>query len=105
MNNIEALTFEELEVGKESGPAIIGKNFDIIKDVKVKVDIKLGDSEITVNELMNISKGSVVQLSQKITEPLELILDGNVVARGELVAAGDNFGIKIVEVKEINGSA
>lgn len=73
---------------------------DIIKDLTVQVDIRLGGASITIEELFSWKKGSVLQLDTKLNEPVEVLLDDKLIAKGYLVACGNSYGIEIVDVNE-----
>ena len=92
---------DELHDSSESVAPMFSKNIDLVKNVKVNLTAILGDAEITVDELFNLKEGSVVKLEQETSTPLTIELDGNLIAKGMLVAVDDNFGIKITEIKTI----
>lgn len=99
MSSIESLEFATVEPAGESKP-LLESNLEIIKDVKVTLQVKVGEAEITVDELMNLSENSVVRLDCETTTPVDLLLDDKVVARGYLVSADDNFGVQITELND-----
>lgn len=73
-------------------------NFDLIQNVKVQVGVSLGTAEMTVAELFALKEGSVVALQQASDAPIDIVLDGRLIGRGELVVVGDNFGVRITEI-------
>lgn len=79
-------------------PVVNDKSFELVKNVKVPVSVKLGDGSICVDELFALKNGSVVALHQAVDTPLQVMLDGQVVAEGELVVVDDHFGIKVTRV-------
>lgn len=84
----------------DAGPLVdIGS--DILKDVPVSLQASLGGAELSVQELMELKAGSVVKLDLQLNDLVELKLSGSLVARGEIVAVGDHFGIRIVEIGKI----
>lgn len=93
----------ELTEAKSSN-AILGEKvvktdaFDLVKNVKVPVSAKLGDGELSVDELFALREGSVVPLLQSLDAPIEVIVDGQTVAEGELVVVADKFGVKITNI-------
>jgi flagellar motor switch protein FliN/FliY len=102
--NTNATVIQEIELGElpEStgkGRPLLDGNLDIIKDVRVKLDVMVGEAELSIGELYDLRKDSVVKLNRDAEEPVDLVLDGRVVARGTLVVAGDNFGICITEIR------
>ena len=74
---------------------------DILKGLQVSLETHLGGAELSIQDLLGLKRGSVVKLDVRLNEPVELRLHGAVVARGEIVAVGDNFGIRILEVGEL----
>lgn len=96
---IETIELNELD-DETSGMSKLlpDKNIDLIKNLKVSLDVVIGGTEIDVGDLFNLKEKSVVKLDQELSQPIELRFEGQVVAAGELVAVGDNFGIKIVSV-------
>jgi flagellar motor switch protein FliN/FliY len=73
---------------------------DLIRGVRVKVSVLLGEAELNIGRLFDLKVGDVVELDRQIGEPIELVLDGKIVARGELVAVGDSLGLRIVEIAD-----
>lgn len=63
--------------------------------VKVRVTARLGEAELSVQELSDLRAGSTVTLDRLVDQPVDLIVEGHVVAQGTLVAAGDHFGVRI----------
>jgi flagellar motor switch protein FliN/FliY len=80
------------------GEPLVGLDSAILRDVNVELKARLGDVRLTVEALLALRAGSVVTVETKLADLVELRLNDAVVARGEIVAVGDNFGIRIVEV-------
>jgi flagellar motor switch protein FliN/FliY len=70
----------------------------ILRDVEVTLESCLGRAELSVQELLEMKSGSVIKLDVRLNEPVELRLQGSLIARGEIVAVGDHFGLRIVEI-------
>jgi flagellar motor switch protein FliN/FliY len=94
---VQSIELEELMNNDGNGKPLLKENMELIKNVKVKLDVVVGNAELTVGDLFALGGGSVVKLDRNLSDPVDVILDGKVVARGMLVAVDDNFGIKIVE--------
>jgi flagellar motor switch protein FliN/FliY len=77
-------------------------SLDAVQGVKVRVSVTAGEATLTVGELMALREGQVVKLDSLVDTPFDVCLEGQVVARGELVAVDDNFGIRIVELPVVN---
>lgn len=80
------------------GPPVVSLDSVIFKDVRVPLEATLGQTTMTVEDLLALKAGSVVKLELKMNDLVELRLNQSVVARGEIVAVDDHFGIRIVEV-------
>jgi flagellar motor switch protein FliN/FliY len=74
------------------------KTLDILLDVKVKVTVQLGSCLLPMRDVLELSAGSVVQLTQHANDPVGLYVNDKLVAYGEVVVVEDNFGIKITEL-------
>lgn len=99
MSNVEVLDFAQMNnSNKQIKPLLDQGNLEIVKNVKVRLEVRVGEAELTIDELINLGKDSVVSLTCSAMAPVDLLLDGKIVARGHLVAADDNFGIQITEL-------
>jgi flagellar motor switch protein FliN/FliY len=74
------------------------KTLDVVLDVKVKVTVQLGSSQLLMRHVLELAPGSVVQLNQHASDPVGLYVNDKLVAFGEVVVVDDNFGIKITEL-------
>ena len=73
-------------------------NIDFLLDVPVKLTAELGNCKMTMQELLDLGLGTVVQLDQPANANVDLFVNQKLVARGEVVVAEDNFGIRIKEI-------
>jgi flagellar motor switch protein FliN/FliY len=90
----------ELEAPAEStadGAPLLGGVLPFLGSVKVTVAVRVGCAEISVAELAAMKAGGVITLDRLVEEPLDVLVDGHVVARGVLVAVGEHFGVRITE--------
>ena len=96
---VDDVELTEIEtVRPANAPPLLNGNIDVIKNVKIRLEVVVGEAELPVSELFALTRDSVVALSKDVNSPVDLMLDGRVVARGNLVAVGDNFGVRITEV-------
>ncbi len=73
-------------------------SLDLIMDVGVTVALEVGRARITVRELLQLTQGSIVELDRLAGEPLDVLVNGVRVARGEVVVVNEKFGIRLTEV-------
>jgi flagellar motor switch protein FliN/FliY len=81
-------------------PAKIQGNLNLVMDVELNVTLRFGQRQLSLREILDLGSGSVVELDRLVDEPVELILDGRVIARGEAVIIDGNYGVRVTEVLE-----
>lgn len=87
----------------EPGSAM-NSNLDLIMDIPIDVQIVLGSSRMQVSGLMNLTEGATIALDRKIGEPVDLIVNGRLIGRGEITVLENDetrFGIKLIEVMSV----
>ncbi|KSB91872.1 hypothetical protein AS593_07555 [Caulobacter vibrioides] len=72
----------------------------MFNDVPVTLQAQLGQATLSIQDMLALRAGSVVKLDLKLNDRIELHLNSSLVARGEIVAVGDNFGVRITEIAE-----
>jgi len=77
---------------------ITAKKFDILKDVDVRLTVELGRTNLKLKDLLALGEDSVVTLDKLSDELLDVLVNGTLIARGEVVTQGDRFGLRIVEL-------
>jgi flagellar motor switch protein FliN/FliY len=92
-----ALTAEQANFSRQDAKTQ-SINADVLKGVRVALEVRLGEAPMTVEEMMALKSGAVVSLTSNLADHVELFLNGTLVARGEIVAVGDKFGVRIVEL-------
>ena len=89
------------EGGKEGGVALSAvefKNINMILDVRLNVKVRIGQKRMLLKDVINMDIGSVIELNQLANDPLEILVDDKVIARGEVVIVDGNFGIQITDI-------
>ena len=71
---------------------------DLIMDVPLKVTVELGRAQMRIKEILNLGQGSVVELDKLAGEPVDVLVNGQLIAHGEVVVIDENFGIKITNL-------
>ncbi|POT54777.1 flagellar motor switch protein FliN [Citrobacter amalonaticus] len=83
---------------KDNLAAHFSQDLDLILDIPVKMTVELGRTKMTVKELLSLSQGSVVALEGLAGEPLDILINGYLIAQGEVVVVSDKFGIRITDI-------
>jgi flagellar motor switch protein FliN/FliY len=81
-----------------SATAELPNNLNIVLDVPVSLTIELGGCQLPMREVLQLAIGSVIQLDKAADAPVELSINGKLIARGEVVVIEERFGVKITEV-------
>ncbi len=81
-----------------NAPPLVSMDAAIFQDVAVALQARLGQTSLSVADLLALRAGSVVKLDLKMNDLIELRLNQSLVARGEIVAVDDHFGVRIVEI-------
>ena len=95
---INRLQPSEAPASQASGPELVPKDLNLVGHIPVTMSAVVGSVSISVERLFALKKGEVLEMNETLDAPLTLMLNGKPVARGELVAVGDNFGIRITEL-------
>jgi flagellar motor switch protein FliN/FliY len=85
----------------EAGPVPkkqIGRNLEFILDVALQVTVEVGRTRMTIQDLLRLGQGSVVELEKLAGEPLDIYINGKAVARGEAVIVNDKFGVRLTDI-------
>ncbi len=82
----------------DDGPSDVPRNLDLIMDVPLEFTAVLGKSRRTIKDILSLGAGSVVELDKMTDEPLEILVNGKLVAEGEVVVINESFGIRITNI-------
>ena len=74
------------------------KNLDLILDIPLTVTVELGRSKMLINDLLQLGQGSVIELTKLAGEPLEVLVNQKLVARGEVVVVNEKFGVRLTDI-------
>lgn len=78
----------------------INKNLEILMDIKLQMTVELGRTELPIKKVLELTRGSIIELEKVAGEPVELYANGKLVAHGEVVVIEDNFGLRITSITE-----
>ncbi len=71
-----------------------------ILDIPLNIDVVVGKTKILIKDLLGLKSGSIVSLDSNISDPVSIYVNGKLIAKGELVVVGENFGVRILEIIE-----
>ncbi|MEJ2360239.1 MAG: flagellar motor switch protein FliN [Gammaproteobacteria bacterium] len=73
-------------------------NLDVILDIPVTISMEIGSTRINIRDLLQLSQGSVIELDRMVGEPLDIKVNGTLIAHGEVVVVNEKFGIRLIDV-------
>ncbi len=94
--DVQTPELDELEDESISGEE--KKKLDTILDIPVTISMEVGRSQISIRNLLQLNQGSVVELDRVAGEPLDVLVNGTLIAHGEVVVVNDKFGIRLTDV-------
>jgi flagellar motor switch protein FliN/FliY len=75
-----------------------GPNLDVILDIPVSISMEVGSTDINIRNLLQLNQGSVIELDRLAGEPLDVLVNGTLIAHGEVVVVNEKFGIRLTDV-------
>jgi flagellar motor switch protein FliN/FliY len=102
---VQPIALQTIPQNTAEGKSLINGNLKLVGNVKVKVRAVIGDAELTVSELFALKENSSIKLDTLANAPIDLYLEGKLIAKGDLVVVDDSFGIKITEIQAENVSS
>jgi flagellar motor switch protein FliN/FliY len=96
--DVEVAELDELQDSSQSLSAEEKRKLDTILDIPVTISMEVGRSKINIRNLLQLNQGSVVELDRVAGEPLDVLVNGTLIAHGEVVVVNDKFGIRLTDV-------
>ena len=93
-NKAEEVNSDNAEKNERTGL----ENLRVLENIDVKLTVEVGGAEIKLRELLRINEGSVIELERLAGDPLDILANGTIIAKGEVVMIGERFGIRFTEV-------
>jgi len=93
-----SLEVPELDVTALAGSRASGQSIDLLRDVELNVKIELGRSRMTVEEVLRLGEGAVVELDKLAGDPVDVFVNDRLIARGEVLVLNDNFCVRVNEI-------
>jgi flagellar motor switch protein FliN len=97
-NEIE---LEPLRPVRLEGKPLLASALPFLDSIKVQVCVRVGVADISAGELLKLGQGAVLSLDRLVDQPLDVLVDEHVVARGMLVAVGEHFGVRITQTATV----
>ncbi len=99
---IEALASASVTMtpDEEQRSPIGSTNLKLVMDVELNVSLRFGQCQLPLREVLDLASGSVIELDRDVDDPVELLLDGKVIARGEAVIVDGNYGLRVTEIPQ-----
>jgi flagellar motor switch protein FliN/FliY len=94
----EPAEFDGLNPESGNEPPQGDTNLDVILDIPVTLSMEIGRTRVSIQELLQLARGSIVELDRMAGEPLDVLVNGTLVARGEVVVVNDKFGVRLNDV-------
>lgn len=95
--NLDISQLENIERPKKNEKS---KTYNLLLDVELELSAILGETDISLKKVLDITKGSIIELDNKTVDPIKLLANGREVAKGEVVIIEDNFGLRITEISK-----
>jgi len=83
---------------ESAGSGDENRNMDAILDIPVTMSVEIGNTKVSIRNLLQLNQGSVVELDRMAGEPLDVLVNGTLVAQGEVVVVNEKFGIRLTDV-------
>jgi len=86
------------EMGAETTSGETPRNFELLLDIPLEVTVEIGRTRLPLRALLQLGAGSVIELTKLAGEPLDVLVNGRPIARGEAVMVNDKFGVRLTDV-------
>ncbi len=98
---VQPVAFGALQPGPKG--ASEQRNLDLLLDVEIPISVEVGRAQLSLDDVLNLVPGSVVALDKRAEEPVDLRVNGKLVARGEVVLVDDTYGLRITQIVDHAG--
>jgi flagellar motor switch protein FliN/FliY len=92
--NLDAFDVSPQDEGEAHG----GQSIEFILDIPLEVTVELGRTSMLINDLLQLGQGSVIELNKLAGEPLEILVNRKLIARGEVVVVNEKFGVRLTDI-------
>jgi flagellar motor switch protein FliN/FliY len=93
---VSAIQYPQLNSGM--GQNMTNHNISMLMDVKMELSVELGRARKKISEILSLGEGSIIELNKLAGEPVDVLVNGNLIAKGEVVVIDENFGVRVTEI-------
>jgi len=89
----------EAATGAVNAPSkVTAENLRVLENVEVQMTVEVGNTEIKIRDLLRLNEGAVIELDRLAGDPLDILVNGTMIAKGEIVMVGERFGVRFTEI-------
>ena len=86
------------DAGATSTSKVTAENLRVLENVEVQMTVEVGNTEIKIRDLLRLNEGAVIELDRLAGDPLDILVNGTMIAKGEIVMVGERFGVRFTEI-------
>ena len=94
----EAIQQHEFNNQQDENQEPVSREIDFLLDIPIEISVQLGTSKMLIKELLQLGQGSVVELEKLAGEPMEILANHRLIARGEVVVVNEKFGVRLTDI-------
>ncbi len=95
-DNVKPAEFPDLS--GQPNPPLPPANLDLVKDIHVTLTVELGRTDMQIQDILQLTAGKVIELDRLAGEPLDILVNGTLLAKGEVVVVDENFGVRLTSI-------
>jgi flagellar motor switch protein FliN/FliY len=84
--------------GAEASSPASAENLRVLENIDVMLSVEVGNTELKIRDLLRLNEGSVIELDRLAGDPLDIMVNGTMIAKGEVVMVGERFGVRFTEI-------
>jgi len=88
------------DLGQGAAPGAVKPNLDLVRDIHVTLTVELGRTDMLIQDILELTPGKVIELDRLAGEPLDIVVNGKLLAKGEVVVVDENFGVRLTSIVE-----
>lgn len=101
MRSTRIVELSEFQPIAPTGANVMNGNIGLLQGVKVQLTVVVGQANTTLGELMDLKESAILKIDREVDCPVDVMVNGNVVARGQLVVIDDHFGVRVTEIASV----